>query len=150
VVGRFTQEVITPCLERTFMILYRMGQIPPPPEAIEGQELSYNFLGQLAKAQKMSEMNSVTNFLTISSNIAAVKPDALDKINTDKVIDNLAEIEGIDPEMLNSDEQVEAIRKQREQIQAQQMQLAMMQQGGQVAKDVTQAEKNLKDDNSKK
>lgn len=51
--------------------------------------------------------------LGIVSQMAAVKPEVLDKIDFDQVVDNYGEAYGVDPKIIVPDDQVAALRQQR-------------------------------------
>ncbi len=145
VVGRFTQEVFDPIITRVFLILLRTGVLPPPPEALVGQDLDIQYVSQLALAQRASEVIAIQSFLNEAAAIAQVKPSAIDKINADKAIDILADVRAINPEIVFSDEEVDAIREARAQQAQQQAVMEAMQQGAGIAKDIAKADKDLRE-----
>lgn len=134
VVGRFTDEVLDPLLVRVFNILYRSGELPEPPDMIKDQEMDIVYISPLAKAQRESEMFAIESFLGNVGAIASVKPEVLDKINEDKVVDIVSRIKGINPDILRSDEEVKAIRDARAQQAMMAQQMALMQQGADTVK----------------
>jgi hypothetical protein len=145
VVGRFTDELLDPILFRVFNILYRNGDLPDVPEELQNEEMDIVYISPLAKAQRESEIYSIESFLSDVNAIAAVKPDALDKINSDKTIDIIAKIKGVSPDILNSDSDVKLIRDQRAQAQAAANQMVMLQQGADVLNTGAAANKSLAD-----
>ena len=72
-----------------------------------------------------------------------MNPSALDKLNTDEAIDEVAEMHGVPPKLIRSDEEVAALREQREQQMQQQQMMQMMQQGAQIAATGAGAVKDL-------
>ena len=143
VVGRFTDEVFDPMLTRTFNILFRNGELPPPPPSLQGQELDIIYISQLALAQRAVEINSLKSFLQDVSDISAIVPSALDKIDADKVIDVLAEIKNVTPEILRGDEAVELIRQVRAEQELKLAQISQLQQGADIAKTGSEVDRNL-------
>lgn len=143
VVGRLTQEVHSPLILRTFFILYRNGELPPVPEELYGEDFDPVYLGSLAKAQKEFEMSAIDGFLTRVGNIAQVKPEVLDKIEEDKTIEIMADITGVNPDMLRSDEMIKKIREQRQLAQQMQQQMATIQSGAEAAKTSGEAAKHI-------
>lgn len=79
----------------------------------------------MAQAQKSVGVNSVERFVGFVGGLAKLKPEALDKLNTDEMIDNYVESIGVST-IVSSNDQVAAIRQQRaeQQQQMQQMQMA--------------------------
>jgi len=144
VVGRYTQEVFDPIITRVFLILFRQGVFPPPPPEIAGQELDIIYISQLARAQRKQELTSLSRALETARAISEFKPAVLDKINEDKVIDKVWEVEGVDPELLNDDNEVKKLRAIKAEAAQEERELAMAQAGAGAAKDITQSEKNLR------
>lgn len=146
VVGRFTQEVLDPIVLRVFDILYAAGDIPLPPMAVQGQDLDIVYISPLARAQRESEIYSLQAFMQDTGMVATAFPEALDKLNGDEMIDQLATIRGISPKLIKSDSEVANIRKQRAAAQAQAAQVAQLQQGVDIAKTGSEAVANLKEE----
>ncbi|MFH1640602.1 MAG: portal protein [Candidatus Omnitrophota bacterium] len=150
VVGRFTQEVFDPIIIRTFNILARNNHLPPPPPEIQGQEFDVVYISQLAKAQRNSEILSLERTLETIGAIANIVPSVLDKIDTDKAVDIIAEIHGTNPNLIRDDEEVLAIRQERVAAAEKAQQQAEMAQAATTAKDISQADKNLRPVGGKK
>jgi len=144
-VGRFKQEVLDRILLWVFDVAYEDGLIPDPPEAIAGEELDIVYLGPLAKAQRESEVSSIDSFLMEVGGIANVKPEALDIINEDKMVRNIAKIRGINPDMLNDEDAVNVLRQARAEAMQAQQQMLSMQQGADLIKTGSEVDKNLAD-----
>jgi hypothetical protein len=144
VVGRFTQEVLSPTILRVFNILYRGGYLPDPPQMLQGQDLDVVYLSPLARVQRESEMNSLIVFLNTVSAVAAIKPGVLDKIEEDKLVDVIAKIKGITPEIMRDQAEVDDIRQKRAAAQAAQAQLAAGQQIADVVKTGSEADSIMK------
>jgi len=87
---------------------------PEVPEGLQDQSYEFVFLSPLAKAQRQSEVTEIQSFFGDVQGIAAVLPGAADKIDEDKTIDVLHRIRGITPEILRSDEDLERMRKHRQ------------------------------------
>jgi hypothetical protein len=89
--------------------------LPPPPEEIAGTELNIEFISVLAQAQRAVAVNGMERLLTTAVSLAPVKPEILDKINFDQVIDDLGEAFGVNPALVVPDADVAEIRAQRAQ-----------------------------------
>ena len=144
VVGRFTQEVLDPLILRVFNVLFRNGELPMPPESIAGEELDIVYISPLAKAQRETEIYAIESFMQDVSAIAQFKPEALDKINEDRTVDIIAQIKGVNPEMLNSDRIVQGIREARAEAAEAAMQMEMLNQGADAVKKGASAEKDMR------
>ena len=136
VIGRFIDETLDVVLERVFMVLYRNGEYPDIPGVLLDNEsdLSVTYTSPLAKAQRESEVFSLQSFLSDVGLIAQVKPDVLDNIDGDVVVETLAKVRSITPEILRDKEEVKAMREQRAQQQDIMNRIAMAQQGANAVK----------------
>jgi len=147
ILGRLMSELLDPIIVRTFNILVRKGHLPPPPPALANKTYVVEYVSKLAKAQKVSELKSITNTLQLIAEMARFKPEALDLINESEAVRAIADINGTNPKIINSPEVVAQIRKQRAEQQAQMAQMQALEQGANIAKTGTEAEKNLKEAN---
>lgn len=141
--GRLMNELLDPIVSRTFNILLRNGQIPTPPESLQGREYAVEYTSILARAQKMEEVKSLSTFLTSVAGVAQFKPEVLDKINADEVLNEFSSVYNINPAILNDERVVKLIRAQRAQMVQMQQTIAAGEQAAKAAKDGTQAGKNL-------
>lgn len=126
-VGRWISEVIKPVYIRTIGILWRRGKLPEPPDEVR-QDPSYeiDFLGVLAQSQRRAELNTLMTGLQIVGQMGQYAPEAMDKINPDKVTDEVWDITGASVKVLRDDGEIQKIREQRAKnaVQAQQMMMA--------------------------
>ena len=139
VIERLHSEVLGPIIDRTYSIMERNGMIPPPPREIEGAEIQPEYISLLAQAQKMAGLGSMDRFATAAGNIAQIKPEALDKLNADEWLDEYAEMVGVPPSTLNSDDEVSQIRQARAKQEQQQQMLEQAKQAGEAAENFTRA-----------
>jgi signal transduction protein with GAF and PtsI domain len=114
------------------------GILPPPPPELQGQAL--NIVHQHAGAgAARSRYGIVDRLLGTVGSMAQMKPEVLDKIDSDKVVDAYADMLGIDPDLIVGDDQVALIRQDRAKVQQQQAQQAQVAQGAATAKTLSQA-----------
>ena len=143
-VGSRISEMINPTIIRTIGILSRRGRLPQPPdELIDDPSYEIDCVSQLAQAQRRSELNALMSGLQMVGQVAQFKPEVLDKISGDKTIDEIWSITGAPTRVFNDDADVEAMREQRGKAELAQQQLLMAQQGADVVKTGTEADKNL-------
>lgn len=115
----------------------RIDILPEPPEQIQGGELEIEFVSTLAQAQKVQKIASMERFSTFTINLAnTLDPMLRAKINGSKIIDDYADFANIDPSQVNPTEYVEQMRAAQEQKQQQQEQLAAIQQGTEMIKNM--------------
>ena len=123
VMERLNDELLDPLIDRTFNIMTRRNMLPPPPQALEGMDLRVEYISIMGQAQKMIGTGSVERLAGFAGNLAAVKPEVLDKIDFDQTLDEYANMLGVPPRMVRSDDQVGEIRAAKAKAaQAQQMQ----------------------------
>ncbi len=139
VLERIEDELLDPLIDRTFNIMARNGLIPEPPEALQGVDLRVEYQSILAQAQKMVGIQGIDRLVGFVGNVAQAKPEVLDKMDAERAVSAYADALGTPPDLLKSDEDVEAMRQQRAEQAAQQQALAAAQQAGQAAKDMGDA-----------
>jgi len=126
-------EMLDPLITRAMNVLGRAGKLPPFPMEFADMVSDYEirYISPLAEAQKQLGLSPFTNFLQNAMGIIQLKPEASDKINGDRSIDELADITGAPAAMFNTDEEVKAIRDARAKQMAEEQakQEAMAQQG---------------------
>jgi len=140
VLERLNDEFLDPLIDRAFSIMSRKGMLPEAPEVMQGMPLRIEYISVMAQAQKSIGVSSIERFVGFVGQVAQAKPEALDKIDIDQLIDTYGDSVGVTPTVIVPDEMVAQIRQQRAQQvqQAQQMQMAQM--AVQSAKDLSQAD----------
>ena len=140
-VGRYLDEVISPIIHRTISILQRRGKLPDPPiELLMNPSYEIDFIGSLAQAQRRAELNTLVTGLTMMGNLAQFSPEVLDKINSDKVTDEIWSITGAPIKVLRDDDEVQKIREGRAEEMMKREEMSQIQQGSEVAKNLGTAE----------
>ena len=142
VLGRLQSELLKPLIDRTFNILLRREQFTPAPEFLSGQDIEIEYVSPLAKAQKSSELSSITRVIEILGSLANVAP-VFDYINFDALVKHVANIVGVPQKILKTQSQVNAEREEQAAQAEQQQQMAQMQQVAQAAGDVAPLAKAL-------
>jgi hypothetical protein len=87
--------------------------VPPAPEELQGMELNVEFVSMLAQAQRAIGTNSVDRYTNTMGAIAQMKPDVLDKFDSDAWADSYADMLGIDPGLIVPGQVVAKIRQER-------------------------------------
>ena len=143
--GRIQEEYLAPKIARRFSLLYKHGQLPPPPDGMpEGAPLEVEYLSAAAMAQKSAEGASVMRILDDIARLGQIDPrkaqEAGNRLSTDDVVEVLIEARGAPARVLLSRE--EARERDAADAQQAQMQQALQaaQVGGGVVKDLAQAE----------
>ena len=138
VLERNQNELLDPLINNTFEIALAEGLFPPPPEDLVGVDINIEYVSVLAQAQKAVGIGALDRIVTTIGQIAAVKPDALDKLDSDKVIDEYSNILGISPDLIIGNEDVALIRQQRAEVQAQAQQQAAIPELASTAKTLSE------------
>ena len=136
VLGRLQSELLKPMIDRCFAILLRNNQFAPAPDFLSGQDIEIEYVSPLAKAQKGTELSSITRAIEILGSLANVAP-VFDYINFDALVKHVADLVGVPQKVLKLQSQVNAEREQQAQLAEQQAQMQQMQQvadaGGKIA-----------------
>ena len=136
--GRLQSEFLNPIVERAFYSMLRGNALPPMPEVLQqaGGDLDIEYVGPLARSQKMDEVTSIQRAIEGIMQLAQVNPDVLDIVDVDKAGRTISDRLGAPADILRGDEQVGEMRQSRQQ---QQQQQAEMDQGQQQLEGATQA-----------
>lgn len=129
-------ELLDPLIDRVYSILQRRGRLPPPPKVLQGRDFDVEYVSIMAQAQKMLGKVGLESLATFTGNLAQVKPDVLDKVDFDQLVDEYADSLGVPPATVRTDDDVEALRAKRAKEQQQAQALAQAQQGAAAAKDL--------------
>ena len=117
VLERINDEMLDPLIDRTFAIINRAGFFPPPPKELEEYDLKVEYLSVMAQAQKLVSVATMERFATFVRTAAEVNPEILDKVDSDQMIDEYANMTGVVPRVVRSDDAVAEIRDKRRQMQ---------------------------------
>jgi Bacteriophage head to tail connecting protein len=110
VMERLNDELLDPLIDRTFAIMAKRNLVPLPPKHLEGENLRVEYISIMGQAQKMIGTGSIERLAGFAGNLAAVRPDVLDKIDFDQTIDEYANMLGVPPRMIMSDDKVAEMR----------------------------------------
>lgn len=131
------KEGLQTLFKRVIDICIRRGAFPET-ENFNPREIGIEFMSSIAKAQRMTEIGSIQDLIMYIGQLAQIKPGALDYINEDAIVKDLAERLG-NAGKINSDDRVAALRQAQAQAQQQQEQLAMQREQMKIAKDASKA-----------
>lgn len=113
VLERQHNELLSPLVEMTFNRMVRTGLVGAPPPELQGRELQIEFVSMLAQAQRAIGTNGIDRFVTALGQVSAIKPDVLDKFNSDEWVDVYSDMLGVDPNLIVADKDVAIVRQQR-------------------------------------
>lgn len=131
------KEGLNALFKRVIDICIRRGAFPET-NGFNPREIGVEFMSSIAKAQRMSEVGSLQDLLMYISSLAQVKPGALDYINEDAIVKDIADRLG-NSSKINSDDRVAGLRQAQAQAQQEQQRIANMREQMKIAKDASKA-----------
>lgn len=146
VLERLHTELLDPLIDRTFSILQESGVLPIPPQELQGREMAVEYVSVLAQAQRMVSVSGLEQVGAYASNLSQIWPEARHKFDALQAIDEYSTSIGVNPKVIRSDDEVQAMVEADQQAQAQ---AAAMQQGQAMADTAkTVSDTNLGDENA--
>ena len=136
VLERLHNELLDPLVDITFTRMIQSGIVPPAPEELQGMDLNVEFVSMLAQAQRAIGTNSVDRFVGNLGAIAQMKPDVLDKFDSDQWADIYADMLGVDPSLIIADKEVAMVRNARNQAMAAKEQVAAVEQASKATRNL--------------
>lgn len=141
--GRVQQEFLAPKISRRFALLWRAGQIPPPPDGMAGAALEVVYQSAAAAAQRSVEGNAALRVIQDLAPLMQIEPRIADRIDPDGLIEVLGDARGAPAKMFRSREDADALAQQRDQMQQMAATMGAMQQGAGALKDAASAAQAL-------
>ncbi len=122
--GRMEIEIFSMIVERVYGIMLRRRALPEEPEILRGEEKEIRYIGPLARAQRMNELNAVNSWLQNVAEAAAIKPEVVDIPNFDVIVKDMGELYSVPQKYINNNTKIKEIRDGRATQQEQENQLA--------------------------
>ena len=116
--GRLQQELLDPVILRVFGLMARSGQLPMPPEALQGSvNLKVEYVGPLARAQRSSEVDAIHQAYEFGAFLsqATGDPSPLDVLNGQKAQRHASRILGVPSDIIRGEEEVAGLQEARSQ-----------------------------------
>lgn len=137
-IDRLHSELFRPLLERVFGLLLREGLLPEMPEemAERGGKLEFKFLGPAVRSQYGEELAAMDDHIAYVVQLSEIDPSVLDTIDLDAHLKRRAEIAGYPMDLMREEDEKQQIREERAKT-------LQAQQSAAVAKDASQAVKNM-------
>jgi len=110
IIGSFEAEDLDPMVNRVLGIGIRSGQIPPPPENLQGKPLKIIYTSPLARRRRSGEVVAIAKTFTVLAPMAQIRPDIWDNFDFDATARIVAGVEGVPPGVLRAFKEVEKKR----------------------------------------
>jgi len=137
---RIMEEYGAPKIERRFKMLWRAGQIPPPPEAPNGMPLQVRYTSQATMALRAREGLAIRQFVNDLAPLAGLDPRYVDRVDADGLVEALHDASPTLPaRILRSRDAADQVAAARQQAQQLQQMMEVAQTGGGVVKDLATA-----------
>lgn len=128
VFGRLQSEYLTLLITRTFGIGFRAGIFTEPPESLANRAFTVKYIGPLARAQKLEEVQAIQSFVASTLATAEASPEVMDNVDFDAATRIGGESIGVPAEIIRKQKDVKKIREARVQAQQQAQEQAQQQQ----------------------
>lgn len=110
VLERTNDELLDPLVDRVWGMMEDRGLIPEPPDEIDGVELKVEYTSIMAQAQKLVGVVAQDRFVQTVAPMAEIAgPAILNKVDWNQVIDNYADTLGVDPRIIRSNDEADAL-----------------------------------------
>lgn len=124
VLGRLQTEFLAPLVNRVFNIMLRNGELPQPPEELQGQAVKVQYVSPISRAQKQTDADAVRQAFNYLQPFAQINPGILKHFDFDAMARDTQELFGFSPKYLKSPEVMKkeaqaAAKAQQEQLQQQ-------------------------------
>ncbi len=122
VYGRLQSEWLQTLIERCFGLAFRAGVLGQPPQSLGGRDFHVRYISPLARAQRMEDVNAMDRIEQGLMQKAEMRPETLDVYDWDAAEELRGQYLGVPGQLMRTDKELVAIRKQRSDAQAQQQQ----------------------------
>lgn len=140
VLERLHTELLDPLIDRTFSILQEARVLPVPPPELQDKELGVEYVSILAQAQRMVAVGGLERLTGFTAQIASVWPEARHKIDALQVVDEYAESMGVNPRVVQADDQADQAVEAEQQASAAAQAQAMVGEMAQTAKTASETD----------
>lgn len=145
--GRFQTEFLNPLIERCFAIMQRNEMFAPAPGSLDGVAIDIEYVGPLARSQRMEEATAVERLYEMAANLAQIAPEIMDNIDHDAAIRSRAELLGVPKDIMRDPQEIEEKRKAEMEQQQEMMAMQQAQQGADIAATVAPVAQQITPEN---
>lgn len=139
VLERTNDELLDPLIDRVFDMLLRDELVPPPPPEVLGVDLKVEYISIMAQAQKLVGVVGQDRFLQSTIPLLEAFPEVRHKVNIFQVVDNYADMLGVDPRLVRPSDEAQALLDAEREAQQAAQQAEQAQMLARATKDAAQA-----------
>jgi hypothetical protein len=136
VLEKANRTAFIPMIEFVLRAMMHRGMIPPMPPSLKGRATTVEFASIFAQAMKLSELGPIKDYSAWIQSQAQVTPEILDVVDHDEMARQYGDKVSVPPTIMRAQQQVDGIRKQRQQAQAAAAQQAQAAQQAKSARDL--------------
>jgi hypothetical protein len=107
------QESFDRLFNRMFRLLWRRGEIPPPPRTLKGRPFDVDYVSPLALAQKEAQTKAILQTYRDVAPIAQVDASVLENFKHDAILRRIAEQRGFPQAGLRSEQEAAEFRAKK-------------------------------------
>lgn len=107
--GRLQTELLVPMIQRSFELKMAAGEIPDPPQILQGRLLKVAYVSASARAQAASEANALILFAQQVIPLGQLDQKILKKINWNNYVEELAVKQRVSRRILRDEDEVAAM-----------------------------------------
>lgn len=136
VFGRLETDYTGPMIERAFNVMLRApGALPPIPEVLQGRRIRFEYESPVKRVRQQIEAAAASEWAARQIERATMlqRPELADPVNFDALGQFEAEAQGLPGSIVNSADEVAAIREQRAQAQQAAAEMQQMSQMAEMA-----------------
>lgn len=108
VLERLHNELLSPKIDMAFDFAAEAGILPDIPRELEGVDLNIEFVSTLAQAQRIVAAQGMDRLIGTVTSMSQLWPEVRHKINAMQVVDDYADVYGVNPELVLDDDQAGA------------------------------------------
>jgi hypothetical protein len=123
--------------------MLRNNAFLPAPEIIEGRKVDVEYVGPLARSQRMEESVAIDRLYQLAMQVGQIDPTIMDNINHDEAVRMRSKLLGVPKTIMRGVDEVGEIRQQRMMQQQAQQQMMIQQQQAEMALTQSKAMKEM-------
>lgn len=114
VLARQQFELLRPMIARVMAIMFRRGALPPNmPAVLQNKAVKVQYTSQIARAQRMSEMQTLARVIDLNGPLIEIDRTVLDNVAGDEYFRYTAKLGGLPQQLIRKEADVKKIRDNR-------------------------------------